>query len=286
MDEETMARTATSGDAAADSLRARAATVTRTHGPSAAVARRTAARLWGLDVLPPGTDEMTCPVDVIVGPDPDRRVHDPERVELPAAHVAERGGVRLTSPARTALDCARWLPRAEAVAALDQFLRRGMTVDALRTMARTLRGYHGNDRLRAVLRAGDPGAQSPGESRTRMTLIEAGLPPPTTQIPVPGPRGDPLYIDLGYERFQVGVEYDGERHHTGRRARERDGNRCNWLRNTCGWELIIVTKDIRRTPAPYVEAVLTALLTRGWTPTDAEMARITSRINHLHRLFR
>ncbi|MFC0041717.1 hypothetical protein [Actinomadura rayongensis] len=285
MDEKTKVRTAPSGDLAADSLRARAATVTRTHGPAAAVARRTAARLWGVDVLPPGTDETTCPIDVIMGPDAEHRVHDPERVELPAAHVLERAGVRLTSPVRTALDCARWLPRAEAVAALDQFLRRGVTVDALRATARSLRGYHGNDRLRAVLRAGDPGAQSPGESRTRMTLIEAGLPPPATQIPVPGPRGDPLYVDLGYERFQVGVEYDGERHHTGRRARSHDETRRNWLRGTYGWELIVVTKDIRHTPAPYVEAVLTALLTRGWTPTDAEMTRIARRINHLHRLF-
>lgn len=69
-----------------------------------------------------------------------------DTVDVPADHIVEKAGVRLTSPARTALDCARWLPRYEAVAALDQFLRRGVKPEELAKMARTLPGYRGNKR--------------------------------------------------------------------------------------------------------------------------------------------
>ncbi|WP_019634224.1 hypothetical protein [Actinomadura atramentaria] len=273
-----------------DAVRERAETVRRSleraGDADATVARRTAAWIWGLDVLPPGADPREPPLEVIggarAGP-PAPPWNDPERVPLPAGHVAERGGVRLTTPARTALDCARWLPRADAVAALDQFLRRGATVAGLRDLARPLDGYRRSDRLRAVLRAGDAGAQSPGESRTRVLLVDAGLPVPATQIPVAGPDERYCYVDLGYERFRVGVEYDGERHHTGARSRAHDERRRRWLREEEGWEFITVTREVRYAPAPYVEAVVTALLRRGWNPPAAALDRVAARLAHLRR---
>ncbi len=59
----------------------------------------------------------------------------------------------------------------------------------------------------------DSGAESPQETRTRLLLIDAGLPGPQTQIVVRDEYGVPLArIDMGWEEFLVGVEYDGPQH--------------------------------------------------------------------------
>lgn len=206
-----------------------------------------------------------------------------DTVDVPADHIVEKAGVRLTSPARTALDCARWLPRYEAVAALDQFLRRGVKPEELAKMARTLPGYRGNKRLREVIRLGDRGAASPGESWIRVAVVKTGFPRPDTQIPVMGRHGRWLYVDLGYPEFQVGLEYDGERYHSGRRARTHDERRRDWLAKEMGWEIIPVTKSFLHRPAPYLGALLTAMLQRGWTPDGAVMEHLAARLSRLRR---
>ncbi|MBW8485611.1 hypothetical protein [Actinomadura parmotrematis] len=267
---------------AAASLVERAAALAGPGRSENVVIGRTAAWIWGLDVLPSGARPETCDVDLFVpGPAPPAGDLRPARV--PAEHITERSGVRVTTLDRTALDCARWLPRLEAVAALDQFLRRGVRLDALKAMARTLPDYRDSKRLRAALRAADPRAESPGESWTRTLIIDAGLPRPTPQIPVMGPLGEPFYIDLGYEPYLVGIEYDGERHHAGRRARSRDEARRRWLKKEMEWDVIPVTKDLLTRPAPYLEALLTALLHRGWNPTGRDMDRIATNLTRLHR---
>ncbi|MEV4254086.1 hypothetical protein AB0J52_13085 [Spirillospora sp. NPDC049652] len=256
----------------------------------AVIARGTAAWLWGLDVLPPGARRGGWELDLILPPetrppegDTDGGVHgapDARWARLPSEHVTALGDVRLTTRTRTALDCARWLPRLDAVAALDQFLRAGVGASEVRAMAREVPGYRGSSRLSEVFGLADQGAASPGESWTRVLMIRAGFPRPRTQIPVPGPHGERLSIDLGYEQWRVGLEYDGERHHTGRRARAHDDHRRRWLRSQ-GWQIIPVTKDVLARPAPYLEALLTALLDHGWNPDDDTMDRLAT---HLARL--
>ncbi|GAA4083313.1 hypothetical protein [Actinomadura miaoliensis] len=257
----------------ADSLAVRASMISRLLAPHAVIARRTAAWIWGLDVLPPGVNQWQWDVELV------RPGHDLPPDELPAEDIVEEAGVRVTSMARTALDCARWLPRREAVAALDQFLRRGVDPASLAAMARDLAGRPNARRLRDVLRLGDSGAASPGESWTRVMVVDTGFPRPRTQIGVAGPYGEPLFVDLGYEQLRVGLEYDGERHHTGAQARAHDERRRRWLRKEKEWEVIPVTKDLLARPAPYLEALLTALLQRGWSPDDATLNRIASRLN-------
>lgn len=271
------------------SLAARAAALSRILPEDVVIARRTAAWIWGLDVLPPGADETEWGVELITvdpcgdppGTPPDAPGAD--TVELPAAHIVDEAGVRITSLARTALDCARWLPRYEAVAALDQFLRRGVDPEELTRMARTLPGYRGNKRLREVIRLSDRGAGSPGESWARVTVMETGFPRPHTQVPVTGPNGICLYVDLGYPEFRVGLEYDGERHHTGPEARAHDARRRGWLAREMGWEIIPVTREFLYRPAPYLEALMTAMLHRGWEPDDATTEHVSARLALLRR---
>ncbi|MFB4307469.1 hypothetical protein [Actinomadura sp. GTD37] len=265
------------------SLASRAAALSSLLPREAVVARRTAAWIWGLDVLPPGVNEAGWGVELITPRTSDSDPITADTVELPSDHVLEKSDVRLTSPARTALDCARWLPRFEAVAALDQFLRQGAGAEEITTMGRALPGYRGNKRLREIIRLADRGAASPGETWIRVAVVSTGFPRPRTQIPVMGPRNGHLYIDLGYPEFRVGLEYDGERHHAGPRARAHDTSRRRWLAKEMHWEIIPVTKTFLTRPAPYLEALLTALLHRGWNPDNATMDKIATRLRTLNR---
>ncbi|AOW91817.1 hypothetical protein BFN03_01525 [Rhodococcus sp. WMMA185] len=62
-------------------------------------------------------------------------------------------------------------------------------------------------RLRNVLGLVDPGAESPPETRTRFLLIRAGLPAPSTQIPIADLSGRIFArADMGWERWRVLVE--------------------------------------------------------------------------------
>lgn len=265
-------------------LRARAAAFSRRLPTYAIVGRRAAAWLWGLDVLPPGVSASTWPVEVLVPPgrSPPRRNGCRCYVDAyDGDDVCLRGGTRLTSRERTALDCARWLPRLQAVAALDQFLRCGVDPAMLAARAAALAGERNAKQLREVLALGDRGAVLPGESWTRTVIVDAGFPRPRTQIPVSGPLG-PLFIDLGYAEYRVGVEYDGERHHMAPGDRAHDEARRDWLRKDLGWELIVVTKaDVLATPYPFLAALMTALFERGWNPDDDELNSICTRLVRL-----
>ncbi|NKZ07625.1 hypothetical protein [Actinomadura latina] len=146
-------------------------------------------------------------------------------------------------------------------------------------MSRSPPGYRGNRRLREIIRLADRGAASPGETWVRVGIVNTGFPRPSTQVPVMGPQGRRLYIDLGHPKFRVGLEYDGERHHTGLQARVHDTSRRRWLAKEMHWEVIPVTKDFRTRPTPYLEALLTALLHRGWNPDNATMDHIAARLS-------
>lgn len=114
---------------------------------------RTAAWIHGFDVLPPGADQREWPVET--SPDP------------PLEDITVVDGLPVTTLARTLVDCAADLPRLEAVAAADQFLRAGIDAASLATtLATTLERVQG-ERLRranATLLAADPRAESPMES--------------------------------------------------------------------------------------------------------------------------
>lgn len=69
----------------------------------------------------------------------------------------------------------------------------------------------------------DGGAESPQETLARLALIDAGLPPPTTQFEVLGQYGEVIArVDMVYEGVKVGIEYDGPQHWTDPAVRQRD----------------------------------------------------------------
>lgn len=114
--------------------------------------------------------------------------------------VVEVDGMLVTSPARTAFDVGRWTSsRLFAVQRLDALANAtDVKVTDIEAVMAEHRGTRGLVRLKAVLPLVDSGAESPQETRTRLLLIDAGLPVPQTQIRVCDDYGDFIArIDMG-----------------------------------------------------------------------------------------
>lgn len=152
------------------------------------------------------------------------------------------GGVRVTTPVRTALDLGCKLPRRQAVAAMDALMRvHGFTTaDLMRELPRYFR-RRGVVQLRQLVPLVDGLAESSGESWTRLEIADHGLPLPVAQHWV-NVDGVPTYrLDLAYPRARIAIEYDGEQFHTQPEDRERDRVRREWLRDH-GWRVIVVDR--------------------------------------------
>lgn len=171
-------------------------------------------------------------------------------------------GLPVTTVARTACDLGRHLPRGQAVARLDA-LAAATKVTAEDIWPSVQRGARGVRRLRAALAVMDGGAQSPKETWLRLLLIDAGLPPPATQILVHNGDFYPLaYLDMGWEDFHVAVEYDGDQHRSDRRQYIKDMSRLRMLEQL-GWIVVRVVAEDH--PVDVVERVYRALVGRGFT---------------------
>ncbi len=94
-------------------------------------------------------------------------------------------GMRVTTPARTALDLACRYPVDAAVAAIDALARATrLKMADVDLLAVRYRGRHGIRSARVALDLVDPGAESPQETRVRLILIRAGF----LQAADPDPR--------------------------------------------------------------------------------------------------
>lgn len=174
------------------------------------------------------------------------------------------GGRSVTTPERTAFDIGRGGALHSAVARLDALAAAtGFKVDDVLHIARRHPRSPGLRRLETALELVDAGAQSPRESYLRLLLIEAGFPRPQTQIPVLGADGIPdAYIDVGWEEYLVGVEYEGGQQQTDRRRYVYDIHRLEMLEQR-GWLIVRIVAEDRR--SDIVRRVRMAMVERGWT---------------------
>lgn len=180
-------------------------------------------------------------------------------------------GLPVTTAVRTALDLGRHLRRGSALARLDALARAtGVCADDIRLLAERHRGARGIRRLRQILPLVDGGAASPKESWLRLLFIDAGLPVPTTQIPVYDGRGLIALLDMGWEDFKVSAEYDGDQHRSDRRQYVWDQRRARLVAGL-GWkEIRVINED---SPADVIARARDALMSRGWRPEiDATQA--------------
>ncbi len=202
---------------------------------------RTAAWVWGIDAFSPTDRERITP-ECAVPHHRGRPTHPAVRVveaRLPATAVAERCGVRLTTPPRTAVDLARWSNRPTALAALDAFAHAGLaTRDQLRAEVGAAYRHPGVKQARELVQLVEPRTESPGESWTRLRLVDAGFPSPEAQIVVCDQAGRQVWrIDLGYREHRLGLEYDGADYHESLPAQRRDARRRFDLLHRFRWEV-------------------------------------------------
>lgn len=158
--------------------------------------------------------------------------------------VAVVHGMRLTTPARTALDLACRYPTDTAVAAIDALMQAtDLKMADVELLADRYRGRRGMKAARAALELVDGGAQSPKETWMRLLLVRAGFPRPQTQIPVFNEWGwAEAYLDMGWEDIKVAAEYDGAQHQTSRYHYVRDIGRLEKL-EMMGWIVVRVVAE-------------------------------------------
>ena len=183
--------------------------------------------------------------------------------------ITEIGGIAVTSSARTAFDIGRRVSnRLRAVQQLDALanVTDVKCVDVEAVMSRHP-GARGIVRLRRVLPLVDGGAESPQETRTRLAVIDAGLPAPRTQIVVRDEYGEFVArIDMGYEDLRVGIEYDGPQHWTSADQRDRDIDRYSALLDR-GWVIVRVSSELLRyRRGTFIARVVAAMQAAGWRP--------------------
>ncbi|MHA6785536.1 hypothetical protein ACVGOW_31745 [Pseudonocardia saturnea] len=173
-------------------------------------------------------------------------------------------GLVATTAVRTAIDLSRLSAPPDGLAVLDAALGAGCDRPALDAEAARHVGLRGVRQARALVELARTGPDSPQESRLRWLCHEAGLPPPTVQLPVIGRSGRTVrWIDLGWAKAKVGLEYDGEIGHDGARRRRADRRRHNGLQDD-DWAMFYATDlDVYRDHAALTAKVAAALRRRG-----------------------
>jgi very-short-patch-repair endonuclease len=230
--------------------------------PGVAISGMSAAACWGVDLLPPGAPiELTVDCGVrIKSRLPEVRVI---RSTLPTADRVVVGSVARTSPQRTALDVLRRSGRVDGVVLLDAMLqRRIVTLPLIESGGYAWSGRRGGAKIAAALRQAEPNSESPMETRTRLVIVDGGLPRPVAQYVIRDSEGRFIArVDLAYPVERVALEYEGD-HHRERAAFRRDIARVNAL-TALGWIVIRVTADdIYRNPAQLTRRVAELLRQR------------------------
>jgi len=226
--------------------------------PTAALSGASAAWVYGADESV-GPDD---PVEVLV-PSADRfgpvaRLRIRTERHIPAGHLITVNGHRLTSPARTAWDLAAGArDPVEAVVVLDGLLRVGVLREHHLPLLSAGFRRTGCRRVPSAAVLADGRSESPQESRLRVGLILAGLPPPTPQCVVRSGGRFVARVDLAYPEARLAIEYDGLWHaEAGQFGRDR--RRLNAL-HAAGWRVIHVTAADLHDLTSIVQAIRTGL---------------------------
>jgi hypothetical protein len=134
--------------------------------------------------------------------------------QVAAEEIKMIDGIRVTTPARTALDIACRYPLGRAVAAIDALARATHLKTAdVELLSERYKGRRGIRNARRVLDLVDPGAESPKETWLRLLVIRHGFPRPQTQIPVYDEYGALIAVlDMGWEEIKLALDYEGDHH--------------------------------------------------------------------------
>jgi hypothetical protein len=218
-------------------LPTRAAAALLTAGPQAVLTSHTAALLFGctsadagtIHLLAPYTRQLRRRADVVLH---QGLVDEQDVVELDGLRTLALEAViteMLCTVARdTALACAD-----QALASLEPFCRGEFKAEVSHRLA-TRRDIRWRARAETLLELATGLPESPAEGRLLLTLVDAGLPRPESQVAVCDADGRERYrLDFAWREPMVALEYDGHAAHAGRgewdAARDEDLGRRGWL---------------------------------------------------------
>jgi hypothetical protein len=189
--------------------RIRVAALDQTLTAPAVLTHQSAATELKLELLDPDLSLLHVTREADSGARTEAGVHH-HVAELPESHVIRRpGAMDLSTVGRTAIDVARDADDlVHAVAAVDSALRMGVTKPDLREVYALCRSWPGARFVGRALDLGDGRAANPGESWSRVVLIEQGVPPLDLQVRVVDEEGLVGYADFGWDG--VLGEFDGK----------------------------------------------------------------------------
>jgi hypothetical protein len=150
---------------------------------------------------------------------------------LIASDVTEIGGIRVTTPLRTAWDLGRVRWTDQSIAGIDAMLRLGVDKQEFLDGIDRFRGMRWVTVLRAIGPLGDGRSQSPGESVLRLRWTEVALPAPYPQWEVYSDIGALIAIlDIANPELRYAAEYDGDEWHASEEQGEHDRQRRDAVR--------------------------------------------------------
>ena len=177
------------------------------------------------------------------------------RRQIPAELVVSRSGLRLTSPALTALD----LCATVGGEAIDQALRtRATTLAHLQRAMELTAARVGNRTRRQLLLDSRAEPWSEAERSIHRLLRAAGITGWHANQPVVL-RDSTFYVDLIFRKLKLVIEIDGRLYHTGAEVFETDRRRQNLL-VLDGWCVLRFTWTmIEERPEEVIAMVLEAI---------------------------
>jgi very-short-patch-repair endonuclease len=220
-------------------------------GESSFLSYRTAGRLF--DVL-----EGEGPIEVTVLGDrrvPELHIHTSVRLER--RDTTRRDGLRVTTIARTLLDCAEVLDAGELERAVESAFAQGRVSERqLRAILARSPGRHGRAQLAALLdyRGDDGYTLSLAEDLMRRLQRAARLPRFKANAKV-----GPYRVDFLFPNERVIVEVDSWAHHSSRKSFESDRRRWDDLQ-AMGYRVVAITWTmLRHEPQATVARIAAAL---------------------------
>ncbi|WP_250443615.1 DUF559 domain-containing protein [Actinotalea sp. C106] len=235
--------------------------------PGSVLSHTTALRLYGVPL--PWQLEREASVHVHLPPGASRVRRRGVMVHHRAEPLrADRlGPLPVVPPSQAWCDAATLVGGEDLVVVGDGLLRRKSPPTSLERLAdhvsRLAPRARGRRRLLEALPLLRTRTDSPMETRTRLVLVQAGLPCPHVNELVRDARGDVVAMpDLLYPHARLAIEHDGDVHRTDPTLWRRDVERREMLQDL-GYLVLVVTADvIRFDPDTIVRRVRNALRTR------------------------
>jgi len=242
-------------------------------GPTAALGKRTAAQLRGLDVPTPGRVQVITERPLR---SPHRQIAVYRRAALPRDHVDFYGPLRITSIDRTLFDLAWELGRESFDVAVDTAIsRRWTTLQRLWEfwMTHHACGRNGSLRFRLCLERRIPGERPPTNRNERrfFDLVENhGLPRPLCQVPIYDGAEFVARPDFVFPNHRLVVEMLSRKWHGSLSQRIADDERAARL-DALGWRVVrIWWEQVDQDPAAVARLLARSLSVPVLSSTTTE----------------